>query len=194
MAFKYIEGDLFQPVKADKELDVTVIAHICNDIGVFGAGFVVPLAKHFPKAKEQYLKWHREGTTSVYHCDYKIKNEAGQFEIGKTQFVEASDKIIVANMVAQRDIGPSFEDGKMVPPIRYDQLKKCMYAVREFVQFSFFEGKKVRIACPMFGAGLAGGDWDTIANMIGLIWSEQDIPVNIYYLPQFLPPGWTPPK
>ena len=54
------------------------------------------------------------------------------------------------------------------------------------------QGKKIRIACPMFGAGLAGGDWNTIEAMIKNTWGDVD--TTVYYLPQFLPPGWSPPN
>ena len=169
---KYIEGDLFVHLPVNGV--VTIIPHVCNSVGAWGAGFVVPLGKKYPAAKQAYL-------------------EMQDRSLGQTCFVPVGDEIIVANMIGQEGVGPKFDGNKMIPPIRYDALKQCMHHVHDMAKLLQQQGTKVRIACPMFGAGLAGGDWNTIAIMIGLIWSEMGIETNIYYLPQFLPPGFTPP-
>lgn len=174
---KYIEGDLFDFVPNESD-EVVIIAHVCNDIGAWGAGFVVPLGRKYPKAREAYL-------------------DMPERRLGEVQFVDVAkkvgDDIVVANMIAQEGVGPKFDGDKMIPPIRYDALLQCLHHVRQMATLIKGRGEKVRIACPMFGAGLAGGDWETIATMIGLVWSEQLIETNIYYLPQFLPLGFTPP-
>ena len=172
---KYVEGDLFNHVPAQDDT-ITIIAHVCNNIGAWGAGFVIPLARRYPNAR------------TLYH------EASGDLKLGWTQFVTSDDgKVVVANMVGQEGVGPTFdENDKMIPPIRYDALSSCMKAVRDSALLYQQSGKKVRIACPMFGAGLAGGDWPTIENMIVEIWGGLD--TTVYYLPQFLPPGWTPPK
>jgi hypothetical protein len=46
----------------------------------------------------------------------------------------------------------------------------------------------------MFGAGLAGGNWTQIEEMIRQKWIDAGLPVTIYYLPQSLPMGWKPPS
>lgn len=172
---KYVKGDLFDHVGPNKGKKITIIAHVCNDIGAWGAGFVVPLGKKYPDSRDLYLA-------------------LDQRNLGEIQLVTTIEGgVMVANMIAQHGIGPSFEGDKMIPPIRYDALKQCMYAVREAARIMQQNGYTVEVACPMFGAGLAGGDWPTIEQMIALIWQEQGLPVTIYYLPQFLPPGWTPP-
>jgi hypothetical protein len=171
---KYIEGDLFDHVPNESD-EVVIIAHVCNDIGAWGAGFVVPLGRKYPSAKEAYLRLDER-------------------KLGEVMFVPiAGQKVIVANMIGQEGIRPKFEGDKTIPPIRYEALKQCLHHVHDMAKLLQRQGNKVRIACPMFGAGLAGGDWDTISIMIGLIWSEMGIETNIYYLPQFLPPGFTPP-
>lgn len=174
---KYVEGDLFNHVPA-KDDTLTIVAHVCNNIGAWGAGFVVPLGRRYPNAKQ------------LYH------EASGDLKLGWTQFVTSDDgKVIVANMVAQDGVGPTFdENDKLIPPIRYDALQACIFAVASTAKLYQQEGKKVRIACPMFGAGLAGGDWPTIEKMIQETWSDMGIETTVYYLPQFLPQGWTPPK
>jgi O-acetyl-ADP-ribose deacetylase (regulator of RNase III) len=175
---KYIEGDLFKFVPQDSDEHV-IIAHVCNSIGAWGAGFVIPLAQHYPEARRVYKE--------------AFANNDPFAQLGWTQFVN-QDKIIIANMIAQEGVGPSFCEvtGKMQPPIRYASLQQCMFAVRDNALKLMEEGKKVRIAAPMFGSGLAGGDWNIIENMIKLTWEKID--TTVYYLPQFLPSNWNLPK
>ena len=35
-----------------------IIAHVCDDIGQWGKGFVLPLGKRYPDAEKQYRKWY----------------------------------------------------------------------------------------------------------------------------------------
>jgi hypothetical protein len=176
---EYIEGDLFADVPRQDD-DCVIIAHCCNNIGAWGAGFVVPLGKKYPTAKSSYL-------------------ELSQRILGQTQFIETFNSVFVANMIGQEGIGPKIdENNKLVPPIRYEAIRSCMEQVAAFAkelklrQMSFLPNPKVRIVCPLFGAGLAGGDWNIIEKMIISIWDSEGINVNIYYLSQFLPNNWTP--
>lgn len=161
---KIIENNLFAAIINNYSNKVTLIPHICNNIKKWGAGFVVPLAQHFPEAREAF---------------YAEKNP----KLGETQFVEAKNvPVVICNMFAQEGIGPN-ENG--VPPIRYEALKDCMVSVINKAMQITTEGQQVVIAAPMFGAGLAGGDWEKISKLIYEHWSN--IETTIYFLPQLLP-------
>lgn len=149
----YVKGDLFAAVKDKSNI---IIPHICNDIGAWGAGFVLPLAKHFPQTREKYL-----GLKSL--------------RLGATQIVRVDEDavIYVGNMIAQHSVG--LENGR--PPIRYAALAKCMDQVTELAKF-----QHCSIHAPMFGSGLAGGNWDLISTLIEEIWCDQGISVTIYSL------------
>jgi hypothetical protein len=154
----YKEGNLFENIKGKSNI---IICHVANDIGGWGSGFVIPLAKAFPKARQNYLEWFKNGTDSM----------EGSFTIGKTQFVEMDD-IVVANMIAQHKTGS--------PPrcLRYNALAKCMDEVADFAT-----SRSLEIHAPLFGAGLAGGNFAFIAELIEDCWVRKDIPVTIHYLP-----------
>lgn len=164
---KYISGNLFEGIYKDTDPKPIVVAHCCNDKGGFGAGFVVPLAGKFPVVKERYLNWHREG----FENDLK-------FELGKTQIVKVDDplQIYVAQMVAQTLGG--------LRPLYYNHLSRCMDTVGDFAIET-----NAKIACPMFGAALSGGSWDVVQILIEDSWIRRGIDVNVYYLPDSLPPG-----
>lgn len=161
MKIKYVSGDMFAATKNSH--DSIIIPHVCNNIGAWGAGFVIPLARSFPSAREEYLKWHREGP---------------DFRLGEIQKV-IIDNFCIINMVAQNGIGTT-------RPLKYPALGKCIEAVRDVVKSSFVGS----IHAPMFGAGLAGGDWNIIEQMIYDGWVSYGIPTTIYYLPGSLPTNW----
>ncbi len=158
---KYVKGDLFEnlPTKMDSH---TLLAHIVNNQGVMGAGFVVPLKKKWPKVAEEY---------------YKNK----QLKLGETLFVTVDhDKIdwrdgslVVCNMCAQT-LGEK-------RPLKYAALISCMKYVQRFalINAAF---KPTKIIAPMFGSCRAGGTWAFIEELIEEIWLSAGIPVTIYKL------------
>lgn len=175
----YHEGDLFKHLdkweaeRSATENVITIVPHIVNNIGVFGAGFVVPLGKRYPIVREEYL------------------NVSARL-LGTTQSVVVSPNVVVVNMVAQNSVKPKTIDGVLIPPIRYKALEDCMQDVYSLISLYESEGKRVQIFAPLFGSGLAGGDWSKIEQMIKKYWNR--IPVRIYYIPNNMPPGWTPPS
>ena len=165
MNFNYVKGDLFVHVP-DLNYDITIIPHVCNNIGKFGKGFVVPLAKKYPESKKTFIK-------SFDSLEGKLSD---------TQFISCdNEKVIVANMVAQEGIGSKKVNGKLVSPIRYYALSNCMNKVKDVALSLKNQNKNVLIACPMFGSGLAGGNWEIIEKMIEEIWVKE-IPVKVYCL------------
>jgi O-acetyl-ADP-ribose deacetylase (regulator of RNase III) len=139
----------------------TVIAHVCNCHGGWGSGFVVPLGNKYPKSKERYL----------------LNDDWGFHRLGELQLEELnSDRLYVANMIAQT-LGGS-------RPLSYEHLVFCMHYLKKQII-----DENLSISAPLFGAGLAGGDWNIIKELIKDCWSDSGIEVNIYWLPHLLPKG-----
>ena len=53
-----------------------ILAHICNDVGGWGAGFVLAVSKRWGAPESEFYKWHESGK---------------DFELGNVQFVEVED-------------------------------------------------------------------------------------------------------
>lgn len=159
MTAKYFEGDLFSEIIGTP--DKTLIAHVCNDKGGFGKGFVSSLTKAFPRAKESYLEWFKEK----------------DFGLGKTKFVDLGNNIQVAHMVAQTLGGDR--------PLYYNHLVKCMEEVASVVL-----SENLKIVAPLFGSNLAGGNVNFIDELIEDCWAKKGIDVSIYYLENFIPKNW----
>lgn len=160
---QYKNGDLFTGIQNKSNI---VIPHVTNKVGAWGSGFVIPLGKRFPKAELMYRAWAKE-------C-------SGSLPLGKVQMVEVEENIWVANMVAQESPGSSLR------PLRYNSLSACMDSVASTLPTD------AEIHCPMFGSGLAGGNWFFVEELIRDCWIRKDIPVTVHYLPQCLPEGFNP--
>jgi O-acetyl-ADP-ribose deacetylase (regulator of RNase III) len=183
---KYTEGDLFEGLTKLVGDGTVVIAHVCNDEGKMGAGFVLPLQEAHPDAKTAYEEWHRGKTDKEIRDSVCTVTSTGPCSLGETQFVQVLDqrevhgaqypRVIVANMVAQT-LG-----GKR--PLYYNHLVRCMTHVASLA------GKTdLHIVCPMFGGGLAGGDWRFIHGLIEDAWQREKsdvIEVTVYYLKKFV--------
>jgi O-acetyl-ADP-ribose deacetylase (regulator of RNase III) len=142
-----VQGDATHPVGDGPK----IIVHVVNDVGVWGAGFVLALSKRWSDLKEIYREYHQK-------------------TLGSVQFVFVEDDILVANMCAQHGLG------RHTKPIRYDALRRCLMIVNERA-----ESIGATIHGPRFGAGLAGGDWETIESIIQEVCT---VPVYIYDLPR----------
>ncbi len=128
-----------------------IIPHIVNNENKWGAGFVIALSK----------KWEQPEIAYRMQKDYTL---------GNVHFVRVENDIIVANMVAQE--GVMHLNGK--PPIRYDALKSALVKVNQMAIET-----NSSIHCPRFGAGLSGGDWNIIEQLIK---DTIVVPVTVYDL------------
>ena len=158
MNIEYKTGDLFSDARLSDSTSLIILPHVCNDLGAMGAGFVVPLCKRWPQVKTRY----------VNHCLYNSKMCIPK--LGTVHWVWVEDNVYIANMIAQHGIG--FDE----KPIRYAALVKCMEEVANFAQ------KTRQIIAPKFGAGLAGGNWSFIEELIDEIWVAKNISVTIWSL------------
>ncbi|MFJ2787125.1 MULTISPECIES: macro domain-containing protein [unclassified Streptomyces] len=151
---KIVAGDATDPqAKGPK-----IIAHICNDLGGWGKGFVLALSRHWPGPEREYRRWHRE-------------RAGDDFALGAVRMVRVRSDIRVANMVAQRGT----KTGSSGPPIRYDAVERCLQTLAEH---ALADGASVHM--PRIGCGLAGGKWERVEPIISRSLSARDIAVTVY--------------
>lgn len=145
---QYIKGDATQP----QGEGMKVICHITNDIGAWGAGFVLAISRRWRKPE------------SIYRREYPR-------ELGQVQFIRVEDDITVANMCAQRGI----RSCGGIPPFRSVALVMCLDKVVEYCLLH-----KASMHGPRFGAGLSGGSWPDIEKLIEEHVCSKGIAVTIY--------------
>jgi O-acetyl-ADP-ribose deacetylase (regulator of RNase III) len=150
----YLKGDVTAPqVKGPQ-----IIAHVCNDAGGWGKGFVLALSKCWTEPEKAFRAWYRE------------RNE-NNFALGSVQFVAVQDNIWIANMIGQHGV----KTGSKGPPVRYETIEKCLAQVT-------IEAKKLNasVHMPRIGCGLAGGKWEIVEPLVSKALSEQNIEVYVY--------------
>ncbi|MBO9613729.1 MAG: macro domain-containing protein [Dyadobacter sp.] len=149
----YVTGDATQPVGDGNR----IIAHVCNDVGAWGKGFVVALSRRWPKPEKEFKQW------------YKSKVN---FALGETQLVQVEENIWVANMIGQRDIKTGSSG---IPPIRYEAIATALSKVAVFAA-----EKNATVHMPRIGCGLAGGTWDKMEPIIKAELTSKSILVTVY--------------
>lgn len=162
--FVLTKGDIFadslELVNAKNSGSTIIMPHVCNNIGVFGSGFSGEIDKRFPEVGINF-------------------NLGGKIKLANTQFITVREnpltkhKLIIANMVAQNGvISP-----KNRRPLHYPSLIKCMTTISDLCRSMLATEKKIKIYAPKFGSGLAGGNWNFIADLIDDIWFEYEVMV-----------------
>lgn len=138
-----------------------VIAHVCNDIGGWGRGFVVALSHRWVEPEAAYRRWYRE-------------RDANDFRLGAIQLIQVEADIWVANIIGQRDVrrGP---DG---PPVRYEAIEEGLSTLADE---AYAMGASIHM--PRIGSGLAGGSWHVIESIVQRTLGDAGIPVVVYDLP-----------
>lgn len=97
----YVRGDATAPsVKG-----VKMIAHVCNDLGGWGKGFVLAVSRRWPQPEAAYRAWHRD-------------RAANDFGLGAVQFVQVEPYVWVANMIGQHGM----KTGSKGAPVRYEAI------------------------------------------------------------------------
>jgi O-acetyl-ADP-ribose deacetylase (regulator of RNase III) len=148
----FIKGDATLPQAEGPK----IIAHVCNDLGVWGKGFVMAISARWQEPEQAYRQWCRDGT---------------DFTLGSVQLIQVESSIWVANMVAQHGI----RRAGGVPPIRYQAVEACLAKVGEHA------GNLVAsVHMPRIGCGLAGGTWEQIEPLILKTLCKAGVSVTVY--------------
>lgn len=150
----YVRGDATVPsVKG-----VKLIAHVCNDVGGWGKGFVLALSRRWPEPEAAYRAWHRDRA----HND---------FGLGAVQFVQVEKYVWVANLIGQRGI----RTGSKGVPVRYQAIDTGLaHLATKAADFD------ASVHMPRIGCGLAGGDWSRVEPLIMRRLVERGVAVTVY--------------
>ena len=146
MNIHYIKGDATRP-RGD---GTKIICHICNDIGAWGAGFVLALSARWSEPEDSYRVMSKD-----------------ERKLGNVSIVEVEDDILVANMIGQSGVGCD-ENG--LPPIRYTAVRAALKSVNDLATQI-----NATLHMPRIGCGLAGGRWEDIESII-----KEVVTVNVY--------------
>jgi O-acetyl-ADP-ribose deacetylase (regulator of RNase III) len=154
MEIVYVVGDATHPQGTGPR----IIVHVCNDLGRWGKGFVLALSARWADPEARYRAWSG-GQAEI------------PFVLGQVQFVEVEPALWVANVLGQQGT----RRAGAAPPIRYTAVRTGLATVAQFAQ-----RHRATIHMPRIGTGLAGGNWETISQLIREELCTKDIPVTVY--------------
>ncbi|MFI6689744.1 macro domain-containing protein [Streptomyces sp. NPDC050485] len=150
----YVRGDATAP----HGKGVKLIAHVCNDLGGWGKGFVVAISRRWPEPERAYRRWHRE-------------RAGNDFGLGAVQFVQVDPYVWVANMVGQHGI----RTGSKGVPVRYEAIDKALTALADKAL-----ELEASVHMPRIGCGLAGGSWPRVEPLVMDRLIARGIAVTVY--------------
>jgi O-acetyl-ADP-ribose deacetylase (regulator of RNase III) len=159
----YIRGNLLTS-------DSDVIIHGCNCFGTMGAGIAAQVKKTYPEAYKTDL-----ATT-----------KGDRFKLGTFSFAPVSKSGIqpklIFNLYSQYRWGPD-EHGN--PLVDYRAITKGSALIRDLLAKESAtcldkDFDSLKISYPKIGAGLAGGNWKIIENLLNQVW--QNHPIYVYVL------------
>ena len=133
---EYLVGD----ATASDGVGPRIVAHVCNDAGGWGKGFVVAVSRRWREPEAAYRSWYRERATN-------------DFALVAVQLVPVTGNLFVANMIGQHGYRPS--PGS--PPVLYAAIERVLTALGEK---ALDLGASVHM--PRIGCGLAGRRWELI--------------------------------
>lgn len=139
MNIKYVKGDLFSTA-------APAIVHGCNAQGVMGSGVAKIIRERYPEA----YKCYREA-----YCSATDKHLSA-LPLGDVYPAYSNDKLII-NAITQCYYG---RDGKRY--CSYDAIDEAMQNVNNLCRYRNITS----VAMPKIGAGLGGGHWTVIEQII----------------------------
>ncbi len=147
----YLKGDATQPVG----LGLKIIAHVTNNRGGWGRGFVEAISKRWPQPRQRYR----------LHEDER--------KLGVVQFVRVERRLFVANMCAQ----DGYASIERPVAIDYKALEKCLSDLGSFA--SLYDAS---VHMPRIGCGLGGGDWNKVEPLIERYICTYGVDATVYDL------------
>jgi O-acetyl-ADP-ribose deacetylase (regulator of RNase III) len=163
VSIQYVTGDATNPTAKGPK----IIAHIVNDAGAWGKGFVLAVSGKWPHVRESYLRW------AVLKGVREPREGYPPFELGEVQLVPAVPYVTVANMLAQHGL----RGGSKGPPIRYEALEHALVKVAFAAKRS-----EATVHMPRIGTGLAGGSWVRVESILKRVVGAYGIEITVYDL------------
>jgi O-acetyl-ADP-ribose deacetylase (regulator of RNase III) len=136
----------------------TIIAHVVNNKGLWGAGIVVAISK----------KWKQPEAMYRILCK-KIDRDV--LKQGTVQFVDVEPNITICNMFAMDGVASEANP----QPLIYNSLFTCLKALRMKAERDNVEV----IQMPKIGSGLARGSWSVIRKLIKLAFNKSPIQIIV---------------
>ena len=152
-SIEYLVGDATAPEGEGP----FVVAHVVNDLGGWGRGFVLAVSRRWKEPERAYRDLARRGLV-----------------LGTTQLVAVTPQITVANMVAQH----GYASASNPTALDYEALAACLASLDSLATAS------AGIVMPRIGTKLAGGRWADVEPLVVRELVARGRHVRVYDLPR----------
>lgn len=122
-----------------------LIIHGCNTHGVMGSGIALQVKERWPECFSIYSSFCKENPNKD-----SLLGQVIPYAVPDTS-------LIIANAITQKDFG----NDRNKKYVSYEAIAKTFSIIAEAAHFT-----KVPIHYPLIGAGLGGGDWAIISDII----------------------------
>lgn len=162
---KYVKGNV---VDALLNNEVDYLIHCCNAQGKYASGVAGEIRQRIPEAYEAYMElyntWTSRGNRDIPLGDFNISGSR------------------VINLVGQRYYG---RDNKRY--VNYGALAQGFSGIEECFRMDLTGEdvpypENITLGLPKIGAGLAGGDWEVIEELIEFLLVPYFKEIRIYTL------------
>jgi len=179
---EYLKGDATSPCKTG---GIRIIAHVCNNAGGWGRGFVVSLSNKWEEPMKKYKEWYNSLDTKHSGRPVMVHRSgtSTRMPLGEIQVVPVKDEygtILVVNMIAQHN----FKCAENSVALRYQALADCLRKLDEWIKsYKLVKSimirpklvEEVSIHMPRIGCGLAGGQWEKVQLLIDAMLFNYDV-------------------
>lgn len=142
MAISYVVGDATEPQGEGTKF----VAHVANNIGAWGKGFVLAVSRRWSMPELMYRKWAME------------RPEELRLGLGKIQVIPVEREVVVVNIIGQDGI----RSKENPTPVSYDAIRTGLQKIQDIM----LEAKNPSLHIPRIGCGLAGGSWAIVEQII----------------------------
>jgi O-acetyl-ADP-ribose deacetylase (regulator of RNase III) len=153
---KEVNGDLIEMAKKG-EFDV--IIHGCNCFNKMKAGVAKSISESFPEVTMA------DACTGV----------GDPRKLGTFSFIELGSELIILNAYTQFRYWHIAGESDLTPLVEYGAVRSVFKEVKKR-----YGGSDLRFGIPKIGAGLAGGNWDIIKDIIDSEMKGEDLTVVIF--------------
>lgn len=145
-------GDVIEGVQEN-----AVILHGCNDRGVMGSGIALQIKRTYPGAFAAYAEVSNESAPYPMELGTIVPYQAAFF-----------DNLHIVNGITQAGFGA---DGRRY--VNYAAVEKVFRETAMYILAKSAEaGEPLSLHYPLIGAGLGGGEWAVISDIIDSTMSD----------------------
>jgi O-acetyl-ADP-ribose deacetylase (regulator of RNase III) len=138
-----------------------IIVHGCNSLGIMGSGIALQIKQKYPLC---FLAYQR-------HIQDSLKSNTDV--MGTVVPYKVPEKnLIIMNAITQKNFG---KDGK-----KYVSYESVFEAFKIIVALADGPWERRHVHYPLIGAGLGGGDWSLISELIDNAFGEYQIPRTLW--------------